>query len=942
MESIGVYKLQKLIARGGMGEVFLAHDPNCERVVALKRIREEYLKYESMRKRFLKEAKIAAQLSHPSIIPIHFIHQESDEVYYTMPFVEGDTLKDILKNTIDAIKSGDSPHPIGSSIPSLIRLFLSVCQAVSFSHSNHILHRDLKPGNIMVGKFGQVVILDWGLAQYLLDGIDEDEDVEIPASIPVDITRPGKAVGTLTYMAPERAFNHPASVKSDIYALGIILYQILTLKTPFKRNCLKEFRAQAKYEKLRNPIEVAPERDIPMQLGQIAKKCLAFHPDDRFHDMSELIYALENYIEGKPEWIFQNELSIQKRSLWEFQENILLNRNIAIMRSSEMMEWVMLMISKSAYTGNFRIEADITTNYGSKGVALLFCMPQADAKKELEEGFCLWLGTKKEPGVRLYRSNIEVFNISDISLKADKTYHVTVEKVESKVSLHINNRLVFNFITYIPVVGSYIGLVCKDMDFTIENWKVYVGSQSAMINCLSIPDAFLAEKDFDKALKEYARISQSFRGRIEGREAIFRTGITLIEKAKTSHKESDKTTLLLLANDEFEKLEKTSAAPFEYLGKSMIYHFEGDVEEEVKCLELALRKYPKHPLIHIVQEQVIFRMHESAKENRKKTYLFALLALHLFPKSLTSKETLSLFRGLEKNIEPLPLFQKPSRYKNEKERFCFLTMQLCFWLEKPRTILELVHNHLEKIPSRELFLSNALFSLLFMREKKLLQSLLSWVEKTPLFDSPKIHYLVKLLHISQKTETHPMIDVINEFSEYLITPIGKDEIIILYHFYYIAMEKGDTETFNLIIHPLTELKIDPKHEEFAHILLSKLYLLSLEIDSALELFEKHPSEITHPLSHFYSLYTTASIATGGKKRILEAISHLIELPHPPITAMLAHFLAGHIVPKEKWIEKSFPVEQRSLYEQLYIYYKALRKNSKAESMRKALTHCWSI
>ena len=245
MESIGIYQIKNLIARGGMGEVFLAHDPVCERPVAIKRIRKEYLKYNSMKQRFLKEAKIAAQLSHPSIIPIHFIHQEDDEAYYTMPYIEGDTLKDILKESIARRRAGDTPHPIGSSIPSLIRIFLSVCQAVSFSHSKKILHRDLKPGNIMVGKFGQVLILDWGLAKYDMEEEIED-DIEIPKSIPHELTRPGKAVGTLTYMAPERVFNHPSSVQSDIYSLGVILYQVLTLKTPFRRHSVKEFRKKCK------------------------------------------------------------------------------------------------------------------------------------------------------------------------------------------------------------------------------------------------------------------------------------------------------------------------------------------------------------------------------------------------------------------------------------------------------------------------------------------------------------------------------------------------------------------------------------------------------------------------------------------------------------------------------------------------------------------------
>nr|NGX38487.1 Serine/threonine-protein kinase PknD [Chlamydiota bacterium] len=147
------YEILKSIGRGGMGEVFLAHDTICGRNVALKQIREEWAKKKVIQERFLREAKIAAQLSHPSIIPIYSIGDE----FYTMPYIEGETLKEILQTTRQQAKKGDPLHPIGCSIPALIQIFLNVCGAVGYAHERGVLHRDLKPDNIIVGTFKELI-----------------------------------------------------------------------------------------------------------------------------------------------------------------------------------------------------------------------------------------------------------------------------------------------------------------------------------------------------------------------------------------------------------------------------------------------------------------------------------------------------------------------------------------------------------------------------------------------------------------------------------------------------------------------------------------------------------------------------------------------------------------------------------------------------------------
>ena len=150
----------------------------------IKEIRPDLLKHAVIKDRFLREAKVAASLSHPSILPIYSITATENTIFYTMPYIEGETLRQILRS------------PEKTNISFLMRIFLHICSATAYAHSKGVLHRDIKPENVIVGKFGEVFVLDWGLADFLGD--------KIVHTAP-DLTSPGKIVGTLLYMAPELA-----------------------------------------------------------------------------------------------------------------------------------------------------------------------------------------------------------------------------------------------------------------------------------------------------------------------------------------------------------------------------------------------------------------------------------------------------------------------------------------------------------------------------------------------------------------------------------------------------------------------------------------------------------------------------------------------------------------------------------------------------------------
>jgi len=913
-KQIGKYEIIRLIGKGGMGEIFLASDPVFKREVALKRISDKLLCYPTIKKRFLSEAKIAAQLAHPSIIPIYALHEDADQIYYTMPYIKGDTLKHIIKITRDGEKSNAAPHPIGSSIPVLIRLFLNVCQAMHYAHTKGFLHRDLKSENIIVGKFGEVMILDWGIATRMGS---VEEEIPFETASPHDLTRPGKVVGTVGYMAPERAMGCPATIKTDIYSLGVILYQLMTFRLPFIRPSLREFRKHMQLEQWVEPQEVTPHRDIPPQLAQIAKQCLKPNPEGRYASIHEVIEQLESYIEGCPEWVLADMLRLSKAEDWEFQENVMLAKRMAVSRFSNVMEWFMLMISKESYSGNVRIESSLKVEKASRGVGFLLCIPEPKERQGLEEGYCLWVGTKKYPAFTLFRSNVEVMHVPESGLEPHRDYKIAIEKVGNNLRLLIDGNLIFSYVSCVPLVGGHLGLLFRDAHFKMDTLTILFGSQNVMVNCLSIPDAFMTEKDYTKALAEYRRIAHSFKGRAEGREALFRAGITILEQAK-SESGAYKQTLFALALDEFEKLRGTPGAPLEYLGKSLVYRTENDIEEEIKCLELSIRKYLKHPLLPLIGEHVGFRLHETSRKNRRGAYSFLLLALRHVPNVLQTKETEELIAHLVSEWEGLPFIEPLETQLGEKVGRMHLAIQLAFWLSKPTVLYELLQKIPCDIPETYLLVSNILFTLLEMGYPELVE----YISIRELDTRQPEHLLLKsYLEMGIQAENRPIQECLGLFFSLAPHRLSSRENRVL----RFLMEKGlNSKNVQMLLPFFKRLsRFDTLSIDLRPI---KIWALLLAEENVGDLFPKERIETNSP---YYPLYGCFLAREKGEKQALDYFELSLETPHPPSSALLSHFLQGAITLESPWMQNAFLWEKIQLFRQLALYYSCLNKRRKA-------------
>jgi serine/threonine protein kinase/formylglycine-generating enzyme required for sulfatase activity len=302
------YEYLQALGAGGMGEVVRAWDRDLHRFVAVKRLRSTSDSREPIL-RFVKEAQITGQLEHPNIVPIHDLGIDSQgRIYFSLKLIEGESLKSIIekRKTTQELSPGVRYKDVYSPLR-MIEIFISVCQAVAYAHAKGVIHRDLKPDNIMLGRYGEVLVVDWGIAKVIDGKIAPEDQKTIPMTALSDLapeaSMEGSVAGTPAYMPPEQALGRVFSIdaRSDVYALGAVLYNVIAGRPPYEGSSTLEVLRKVQTSPSK-PLATGTVgfHPVPRELKAICAKAMSREPEQRYATAEELRNDLQAYLEHMP------------------------------------------------------------------------------------------------------------------------------------------------------------------------------------------------------------------------------------------------------------------------------------------------------------------------------------------------------------------------------------------------------------------------------------------------------------------------------------------------------------------------------------------------------------------------------------------------------------------------------------------------------------------
>jgi serine/threonine-protein kinase len=391
----GKYEYLADIASGGMGRVMLVRDRHLRRQVAMKLIGDDVQRKKSMADRFLAEAQATGQLEHPNIVPIHDLGVSTDgRCFFTMKLVRGETLGSVF----DRLAKGDRETKEKFSLPRLLAVFQQVANGMAFAHARGVIHRDLKPDNIMLGEFGEALIMDWGLAKLTraraalapashADGsaIEEIDGID---SLEVEKTLIGTVAGTPGYMAPEQARGEVDRLdeRTDIFALGAMLYESLTGSPPYNQaRAEMRVRAARDEDPIESPVTRLRRSDplraarIPRELAAIAMKALAPKTGDRYGSAQDFADEIQRYLERRPV-LACRETIVRRAVKWARRNRMMVGATAAALGAVILATLgVRAYIRHSMISGNIAAAEKIVAAAGSERAAQMERIPQVDA-----------------------------------------------------------------------------------------------------------------------------------------------------------------------------------------------------------------------------------------------------------------------------------------------------------------------------------------------------------------------------------------------------------------------------------------------------------------------------------------------------------------------------------------------------------------------------------
>ena len=344
------FRILRPHARGGIGKVSVAEDTELHREVALKEIQDHFAGDPEKRSRFLIEAEVTGRLEHPGIVPVYGLGQtDSGTPFYVMKFIRGDSLREALARLHDP-KNFPNAETRWPELRKLVGRLVDVCHAVAYAHSRGVLHRDLKPGNIMLGKYGETLVVDWGLAKVVGRRESDrrsDEKTMLPLSGDASTaTQMGSVVGTVAYMSPEQAEGRMDKVGplSDVYSLGATLYSLLTGKSPIAKADVTEMLEAVTRGSYSRPSELADW--IPRSLEAVCLKAMSLRPEDRYSSPLALAEELELWLADEPVSAYQEPWAVRLQR-WSRRNRALIGTSISALAATTVAALVVMWLVTS-------------------------------------------------------------------------------------------------------------------------------------------------------------------------------------------------------------------------------------------------------------------------------------------------------------------------------------------------------------------------------------------------------------------------------------------------------------------------------------------------------------------------------------------------------------------------------------------------------------------
>ncbi len=587
------YKECQEIGKGGMKNIIQVKDRDTARDLAMALLAENPDNEATVESRFIQEARITANLEHPNIVPIHDIGiDKNGKPYFTMKLIEGETLAHILTK----VGKNEPEYAEKYNLRHLLSIFLKVCDAIGFAHSKGIIHLDLKPENIQIGNYGEVLVLDWGLAKIIPTTVEPeslrpatDKNLaELSKNSNYDKTLDGEIKGTPGFMAPEQAAGHNSkrTPVTDIYALGTMLYTILTLCKPIK---VKDIRQSLDDTIAGRIIPVAdrnPLRDVPKPLAAVTMKAMALSPKNRYQAVPELIREVDAFLGG---YVTKAEgASIFRHCVLLFKRHKMTSTVFALLIFLVILVLSMLSIYNTKRTSNWGQGTNITpisqesfqknwsmvsgnwqynngelfANAGQENSFILFYkkiiygnlavefdaeVPDANDLGVSGDLSVIIAGSKDNPTDAGYYLQVGglgntsaiiqrrggFFTAVGFSLEAGRKYHIRIEKEGPELRLFCDGRKLLAYRDIFYLEGGLIGLYTFGKGKVFSNIKLYQKDVPELVPPTIEGDAFYRESRAatDKndqlrflalAQKAYSRVYNSYPDSKLGAEALLK------------------------------------------------------------------------------------------------------------------------------------------------------------------------------------------------------------------------------------------------------------------------------------------------------------------------------------------------------------------------------------------------------------------------------------